>query len=317
LRRIGGFVLIMLGLLFVFLAPLLRFYTTPRVEKAPLDLYDDIVSTGVGQYFSTNPHFLRLVGSVPLENRQIFRGDVAAGSSSTAVYDSFSSTRDLQHDAVIDASKARIVFDRVTGLAVHCCGESPRESGLTLKFPFDVQRTTYHLWDGTAKQALPARYLRDGHIVGLGVYLFLIQAGPLVIDHVDVPGSLVGLPDQKTVTADMTYQVRQVDWVEPETGAILKGIQHGVRWLSYQGQPLLKVSDTTLTPDQQSVNHIAHRLKGQLSQLHLEKNTIPLFGPVLGVILIVAGALLLRAPRKRRAAIQAPPVKEREETPAS
>src|SRR6266571_3375257 len=235
----------MLGLLFVFLAPLLRFYTTPRVEKAPLDLYDDIVSTGVGQYFSTNPHFLRLVGSVPLENRQIFRGDVAAGSSSTAVYDSFSSTRDLQHDAVIDASKARIVFDRVTGLAVHCCGESPRESALTLKFPFDVQRTTYHLWDGTAKQALPARYLRDGHIVGLGVYLFLIQAGPLV------------------------------------------------------------------------VNHIAHRLKGQLSQLHLEKNTIPLFGPVLGVILIVAGALLLRAPRKRRAAIQAPPVKEREETPAS
>ena len=43
----ASFVLIMLGLLFIFLAPFLRFYATPRVEKAPLDLYDNIVSTGV------------------------------------------------------------------------------------------------------------------------------------------------------------------------------------------------------------------------------------------------------------------------------
>jgi hypothetical protein len=306
----------MLGLLFVFLAPLLRFYATPRVEKAPLDLYDRIVSTGQGEYFSTSPKFLRLLGPVPLENSQTFRGDVSAGTSTTAVYDSFSSTKDTLHDAVIDASTTRIAFDRVTGEAVHCCGEHPREDGLTLKFPFDVQRTEYRLWDSTALRALPATYLRDGHIVGLGVYLFLIQAGPMVIDHVDVPGSLVGVPDQKTVTADMTYQVHQVDWVEPETGAILKGVQHGVRWLSYQGQPLFKVADTTLTPDQRSVNHIAHRLKDQLSQLHLEKNTIPLYGPILGVVLIVAGALLLRAPRKRRAAVRARPVKEREETAA-
>ncbi|MDP9342120.1 MAG: DUF3068 domain-containing protein [Actinomycetota bacterium] len=316
MRRIGGFVLVMLGLLFIFLAPFLRFYATPRVEKAPLDLYDRIVSDGQGQYFSTSPKFLRLVGPVPFENTQVFRGDPEAGSSTTAVYDSFSSTKDTLHNAIIDASKARIVFDRVTGLAVHCCGENPRAEGLTLKFPFDVHRTTYQLWDGTAKQALPATYLRDGHIVGLGVYLFLIQAGPMVIDHVDVPGSFVGVPDQKTVTADMTYQVRQVDWVEPETGAILKGIQHAVRWLAYQGKPVLKVAETTLTPDQQSVNHIAHRLKSQLSQLHLEKTVIPIFGPILGLVLIVAGALLLRGPRKRRTAVQPKPVKDREETPA-
>ena len=79
---------------------------------------------------------------------------------------------------------------------------------------------------------------------------------------------------------------------------------------------VIKVADTLLTPDQQSVNHIAHRLKGQLSQLHLEKNAIPLFGPILGVVLIVAGVLLLRGPRKRRAAVQAAPAMEHEETAA-
>ena len=96
------------------------------------------------------------------------------------------------------------------------------------------------------------------------------------------------------------------------------GGQHKVRvrWLSFQGRPLLKVADTLLTPDQQSVNHIAHRLKGQLSQLHLEKNAIPLFGPILGVVLIVAGVMLLRGPRRRRAAVQAAPAREHEETAA-
>jgi len=316
-RRISGYMLVLLGMLFIFLAPFLRFYATPRVEKAPLDLYDRITATGQGEYFSTSPKFLRLVGPVPLENTQVYRGDVPAGSSSTAVYDSFSSTKDTMHDAVIDASKARIVFDRVTGYAVHCCGESPREEGLTLKFPFEAQRTTYQVWDSTAKRALTATYVRDGLIVGLGVYLFLIQAGPMVIDHVDVPGSLAGVPDQKTVTADMTYQVRQLYWVEPETGAILKGIQHGVRWLAYQGQPVLKVADTTLAADEQSIRHIARRLKSQLSQLHLEKNSLPVYGPIIGVILTVAGAFLLRVPRRRRPVVTPKRVEEREETAAS
>jgi hypothetical protein len=315
-RRIGGFVLMMMGLLFIFLAPFLRFYATPRVEKAPLDLYDKIVAKGQGEYFSTRPGFIRVLGPVPLENTQVYRGDVQAGSSTTAVYDSFSSTKDVLHDGVIDASKARVVFDRVTGYAVHCCGESPREAGITLKFPFGVQRTTYQVWDSTAKRALPAEYVRDGHIVGLGVYIFRIQAGPMVIDHVTVPGSLVGVPDLKTVDADLTYRVWQKYWVEPETGAILKGIQHGVRYLAYQDQPGLKVADTVLGADQQSVDHIARRLKSQLSQLHLEKDIIPVYGPILGLALIVGGVFFVPRPRQRKAAVTAEEPREREEPAA-
>jgi hypothetical protein len=312
-HRVGSYVLIMLGFLFLFLSPFLRFYAVPRLEKAPLDRYQKIVATGYGRYFNTSPKFLRLVGPVPVENIQIFRGDPSAGNQTDALYDEFNSLRDLQHNSLIQATRLKVAFDRKTGFAVHCCGESPKEEGLTLKFPFDTQKTTYQLYDNTGMQAFPVKFIREGDIQGLKVYVFSGKGGPVVIGHLDVSGTLVGQPDQKTVTADISYLETTTTWIEPDTGAVIKGSQHAVQYLSFQGQQIQPLADLQLTYDDATVTDNATKSKKDVKQLNLVKSGIPIFGPVLGIILLVLGALLLRgqraprAPRMRRATKPAQP----------
>jgi hypothetical protein len=308
LRRVGSYVLIMLGFLFLFLSPFLRFYAVPRLEKAPLDRYQRIVATGYGKYFNTSPKFLRLVGPVPVENIQTFRGDPGAGNETDALYEEFNSLTDLQHDSLIQATKLEVAFDRKTGFAVHCCGESPKEEGLTLKFPFDTQKTTYQLYDNTGERAFPVKFVREGTIQGLEVYVFHGSGGPVVIDHLDVAGALVGQPDQPSVTADISYLEQTTTWIEPVTGAVIKGSQHAVQYLSYQHQQIQPLADLQLTYDDATVTANATKSKQDVQQLDLVKNGIPIFGPVAGLVLLVVGLLLLRgrqaprAPRVRRVA---------------
>jgi len=303
-------VVIMLGFLFLFLAPFLHWYAVPRLQKAPLDKYDKIVATGFGKYFNTSPKLLRLVGPVPVENIQIFRGDPSHGTSDDASYQEFNTLRDLQNGNIIQATKLTVAFDRVTGFAVLCCGEDPKEEGLTLKFPFGAQETTYQLYDNTGERAFPVKFIREGDIQGLKVNVYQGSGGPVVISHLDVPGTLVGQPDQNTVTADISYLQTTTTWIEPETGAVIKGSQHAVQYLSFQGQPIQPLADLHLTYDDATVTRHVSDSKHDLKQLHLVKSGIPAFGPIFGVILLVLGFLLLRgqrAPREPRTRTAARP----------
>ncbi|MDP9342119.1 MAG: DUF3068 domain-containing protein [Actinomycetota bacterium] len=301
MRRVGSYVLIMLGFLFLFLAPFLRFYAVPRLEKAPLDRYQKIVATGYGRYFNTSPKFLRLVGPVPVENTQTFRGDPTKGTTTDASYGEFNSLKDLQHNSLIQATKLQVVFDRTTGYAVHCCGENPKEEGITIKFPFDTQKTTYQLYDNGGARAFPVKFVREGNIQGLTVYVFHGSGGPVVIGHLDVAGTLVGQPDQKSVTADISYLEQTTTWIEPVTGAVIKGQQHAVQYLSFQGQQIQPLADLQLTYDDATVTDNATKSKQDVKQLKLVKSGIPIFGPIIGIVLLVLGILLLRGQRAPRA----------------
>jgi hypothetical protein len=299
-RRVLAYVVIMLGFLFLFLAPFLHWYAVPRLQKAPLDKYDKIVATGFGKYFNTSPKILRLVGPVPMENIQIFRGDPSQGTDEFASYDEFNTLRDLQNGNIVQATKLTVAFDRVTGYAVHCCGEDPREQGLTLKFPFGSEKTTYPLYDNTGMQAYPVSFVREGDIQGLKVYVYQGSGGPTVIGHLDVSGELAGVPDQDKVTADISYQQDTTTWIEPETGAVIKGSQHAVQYLSYQGKKIQPLADLHLTYDDATVTNHVDDSKQSLQQLHVVKNVIPIYGPILGLILVVVGFLLLGGRRTRR-----------------
>jgi len=155
-RRLG-FVLVFVGLFLLFFALFERFYAYPRLQKAPLDQYSKPVATGTGTYF--NRSTLKMVPNAQLRNIRVVRGDVKAGSPSTAVWDTFSSTVDTADQGVITASQERIALDRVSAESVPCCGENPRHDGLTLKFPFHTAKKTYAFWDPGARRAFPAEYV--------------------------------------------------------------------------------------------------------------------------------------------------------------
>jgi len=298
-----AYVALSVGFLLIFLSPLLLLYAVPRLQKAPVDHYDKITSVGTGVYFNTSPKYLTQVGPVPLENITVYRPDVSASDKNVAVYDSFSSTKDMRADAVIDAAKERFVFDRKSALPVHCCGETPRHEGLTLKFPFGVKRETYMFWDSTAKKAFPAKYVRDDTIDGLPVYEFRSDVPPTPIGHLTVSGAAAGQPSQKNVPVDQEYSATTLLWIEPVTGAVVKGSRLLHQWLEDPSTStnILVLEDVRIGySDKYTADNVSF-ISTNVDQLKLVKQRLPLFGPIVGVVLIVAGILLGRRQRPRRA----------------
>jgi hypothetical protein len=307
MRRTIGYGAFILGWFLVFMGPLLFFYATPRVEKAPYDVYDRTVSTGSGSYFSATE--LGLVGPVPLRNLSIAKGHPQSSTDDVAVISVFSRTTDLQHGNDIDVTNDVYAFDRSTGYAVHCCGEKPRADGLTLKFPFHTKQGTYRFWDSTAQRAYPATYVRSDTVDGVSAYVFVSQSGPMTLQHINAPGKMMTGQPGPSVPANIDYKATTIIWVEPLTGAILKARQHSQEWLTdSSGQRVRTLSDTTFVNDGPSVREVVDRVKPQLWELRLVSVWLPVAGPLLGVALIVLGLGLLRRAPERVVATETMPL---------
>ena len=301
-RRVG-FVLVFVGLFLLFFGLFVRVYAYPRLKKAPLDQYSQPVATGTGSYFNRSPDKLREITGAKLQNVRTVRGDVKAGSDEVAVWDSFNSTVDTADQGVITATQERIALDRVTAQSVSCCGENPRHQGLTLKFPFDTEKTTYQFWDGPAQRALPAAFTRTERINGVDVYRFEQHIDQLDIGDQDIPGSLAGDPETPSVQTDVIYSNVKTLWVEPATGIIVKAQQDVSQVLRTPGgEEVLTLIDAVLTYDDATVTTNADDAASGANQLRLLGTILPLTALVLGLIALAAGLILLRSPEGRRVA---------------
>jgi hypothetical protein len=301
-RRVG-FVLVFVGLFLLFFGLFERVYAYPRLKKAPLDQYSKPVATGTGSYFNRSPDKLREITGAKLQNVRVVRGDVSAGSDDIAVWDSFNSTVDTADQGVITATQERIALDRVTAQSVQCCGENPRHQGLTLKFPFDTQRTAYQFWDGPAQRALPAAFTREERINGVTVYRFEQRIDQLDIGDQDIPGTLAGDPGTPSVQTDIIYSNVKTLWVEPATGIIVKAQQDVTQVLRTQGgEEVLTLIDAVLTYDDATVAANADDAASGANQLRLLGTILPLAALALGLVALAAGLVLLRSPEGRRVA---------------
>jgi Porin PorA len=301
-RRVG-FVLVFVGLFLLFFGLFERFYAYPRLKKAPLDQYSSPVATGTGTYFNRSPDKLAEVNGAQLMNKRIVRGDVAAGTDEVAVWDSFNSTIDTADQGVITATQERIALDRVTAQSVQCCGENPRHQGLTLKFPFDTEKTTYQFWDGPAQRALPAAFTRTETLNGVDVYRFEQRIGPLDVGDQEIPGSLAGDPDTPSVQTDIVYTNLKTLWVEPTTGIIVKAQQDATQVLETPGgEQVLTLIDAVLTYDEATVEQNADDAASGANRLRLLGTILPVAALLLGLISVAAGLVLLRSPEGRRVA---------------
>ena len=301
-RRVG-FVLVFVGLFLLFFGLFERVYAYPRLKKAPLDQYSSPVATGTGTYFNRSPDKLAEVTGAQLKNVRIVRGDVNAGTDEVAVWDSFNSTVDTADQGVITATQERIALDRVTAQSVQCCGENPRHQGLTLKFPFDTQQTTYQFWDGPAQRALPAAFTREEQLNGLTVYRFEQRIDRLDVGDQDIPGALAGDPDTPSVQTNIVYSNTKTLWVEPATGIIVKAQQDATQVLETQGgEQVLTLLDATLTYDEATVDANADDASSGANRLRLLGTILPFAALLLGLIAVAAGLVLLRSPEGRRIA---------------
>jgi hypothetical protein len=302
MKKVFGYVLFVLGLMFVFLSPFLLFYTTPRVEKAPTDIDQTVVSDGDGQYFSAQR--LNLIGPVTLEAIERFKGDPQKSTDDVSVinYQNHVVASDTGGD--IDFDKEVYAMNRESGEAVNCCGEEPKHSGLELKFPFHTEQKTYELWDAASNDSYPAKFAGVEQINGVEVYRFHQETGDLQTGFIDIPGTLVNRP-AGNIEADRMYNASIDAWVEPTTGAIVKGRKFVNQWAAVDGQKLLKLADLTLTYNERTVDKLLTDAEDGAKQLTLVSKTLPIVLPIIGIILAGLGLFLLRPAKEGPRAVPA------------
>jgi Porin PorA len=292
MRRILGYMLFVLGLMLVFLSPALLVYAVPRVEKAPTDVDNTVISNGTGNYFSATK--LQYEGPAALQSIERYKGNPTASTDTVTVINYAQHTVVLGTRQSIDYDQEVFAMDRKSGMAVSCCGDKPRHSGVELKFPFDTQKTTYQLWDSSANHAFPAKFLRTETIDGLETYVFSSVTGPYKIGTIDLPGSLISSDQKGLVPTDRMYEAHTLAWAEPTTGAIVKGSRHVQQWAEQNGQKVLTLAELQVEYTPATVAKLADDAKTAKQQLQLVKTGLPIGGPIVGIVLVAVALLLLR-----------------------
>jgi hypothetical protein len=300
MRRIIGLALAGLGAFLLVAALLSRTYLAGQLVKFPLNTY--VKTTLVGKdvsYFS--PTLVRPVTGATMKVTDTVKGDGAAGSSSTAVWDEFTYLYDTTNHAEFQYSTRRAAFDRRTGVLVDCCGaniggnSAIRQTGLSgYVWPFGTQKQTYGVFDTTLLKPMPFRYAGTGTIRGIGVYRFVEQVPPTRTGTQNVPGSLVG-STQQTVTLPQLYAATNTYWVDPRTGGVLDTTQKQKVYLhgASGGKDLLLFNGTlAMTPGSVST------AVGLDATGRTELDWFEIYGPLIaalaGLVALVAGIVLVR-----------------------
>jgi len=104
-----------------------------------------------------------------------------------------------------------------------------------------------------------------------------------VIDNIDLPVG-PGIPGK--------YSDTRTVWIEPLTGAIVKGIEQQKRWLADGTQAL----DTTLTFNQAAIDYQAKQASDGRAQIKQLTVILPLISLLVGLLALVGAFLLSRRP---------------------
>ena len=294
MKRVFGYVLVTVGFTLIFLSPFLLFYATPRLEKAPTDTKEQIVSTGQGTYFSAQQ--LKAV-TTPVKVIEVLIGQPQKSTDDVAVVNYTSKLFNPDDGTPISYDKEVYAMNRHTGVAENCCGETPKMRGQTLKFPFGTAQKSYLLWDPTANAALPVSYSRSEDLEGVTAYIFEGKPHPVQNGTLDLPNSLIGVEGQGLTTTTTFYQASTTVWIEPQTGRVLKGEKDLQQWAELNGAKVLDLADIKIAYDAVTVARFVDDAKKDVKQLRIVTKVVPIFGPIIGVILVVIGLMMLRAPR--------------------
>ena len=303
MRRVAGLVASGLGTFLIVLALLTRFVVVGEAVKFPLN--ENTITTlaaSNASYFS--PALLAEQTGVTLQDTLTVQGDNAAGTSSRAVWIEFSYLFDRTNLDAVNYSTNRLAFDRRTGELINCCGTAigtktgVKVSGQGFVWPFNSQKRTYKVFDTTLLRAVPYTYAGTAVVDGETTYKYVENVGPTQAGTQTLPGSLVGITNQQSVTLPEYYQVTTTQYVDPITGAPVKGVSHQHLYLQNPaGQPVLTLLDANFTSTPDSVAAAVQTAQHYDGEIALISVILPVVLGLLGLILLVLGFLLVRASR--------------------
>ena len=304
MRRVIGLILAGLGTFLIAMAVLLPTWVSSQVIKFPLNEYETAtLAASNASYFS--PSALTEKTGVNLQATYTIKGDGAAGSSSTAVWDEYSYVYDLTNRQAVQQMTRRFAFDRRTAVLVTCCGanvngdSSIEQRGyLGYVFPIGTQKQTYDVFDPTLNRPVPFTYGGTSSVRGIQTYKFVENVAPVQVSTQVVPGSIVGL-SAATVTLPEYYQIHLVYDVDPATGALINVNEHQTVSLRNPatGAQALLLFDADLIATPATVNAVVALDNSGRNKLNLIETILPLVLGIAGGVALLAGILLARKPR--------------------
>src|SRR5215469_3880917 len=302
MRRIFGVVLAGLGAFLIVGAVLCRFYLPGQVVKFPVNEYSVSRLTGIHvSYFS--PQAFAEVPRAKVRAVSTVQGDVRAGSSSVAVWNNVTGVFDVTSSpqVPISYSTERLAFDRRTGELVNCCGAAvgsarPHFSGQGFVWPIGTKQQTYALFNTSTNKPEPASFTGTAVVDGLTTDVFVQGINNQQIGKpVTVPGLLVGITDQATVSLPEFLTSTNTYYVDPGTGAPVKVIEAQNETLENPstGGTALVLFNGTLTTTPQSVAEAVSTAQNYDSEISDLEVIGPLAGGLVGLLLLVLGILLV------------------------
>ena len=304
MRRRVGLVLAGLGTCLIVFAVLMPTWVSSRVLKFPLNEYATATLTASNaSYFS--PAKLTEVTGVNMEATYTIKGNAAAGSSSTAVWNQFIYVYDQTNKQPVQTTTRTMAFDRRTAQLINCCGanvngdSSVEQSGVVgYVFPIGTQQQTYDVFDTNLNKPMPFDFSGTDTVDGIQAYRFVEVVAPTQNGTQVVPGSLVNMT-QASVVLPQYYEMRLTYWIDPDTGALLNAAEHETLTLrNPQGVPALLLFDANLAMTPASVNGLVALDNSQRSKMSLVTTILPLVTGIVGVIVLIVGILLARRPRE-------------------
>ena len=303
MRRVG-LVLVGLGVCLIVFALLIPTWVSSKVIKFPLNEYISVnLTDSNASYFS--PAKLAEQTGVSVEATYTIKGNAAAGSSSTAVWNQFVYVYDQTNKLPIQQTSRTFAFDRRTAQLVDCCGanvngdSSVKQSGYVgIVLPIGTEKKTYPVFVTDVKKPVPFVYSGIAAVGGTEAYRFVANIPPTQNGTQTVPGSLVN-QSASSVTLPQFYQAQITYWIDPVTGALLNVTQNQKLTLrDSTGAQALLLFDANLVATTDSVDRLVAQDNSQLSKMSLVGTLLPLLSGIVGLILLVVGILVGRRPRQ-------------------
>jgi hypothetical protein len=314
-----GFILTGVGVFFLAVSLLARFYAYDRLAVVPLD--QDTVSVSEGPGATIFDIASQQEITVDLVSTRNVVGDVKASEEAsdelgrdiavweTLVYTDEPGAEVSADDPPRSGTHDRVAFDRHTGETVKCCdtftstttddrGVEVKDTigfeGLYFKFPFQTEKKTYQFWDGSLGEAPDIEFKDTETIEGLDVYRFEQTIPPTTVGNITAPASFFGIDEEGDVTLDRVYSNTRTLWIEPETGVIIRGQEDQLSIAEYQGDEVATLTDVTIGYNPDTVSENVDTYSALATQLKAIRVYVPIGGAIIGLLLVAAGIVLLR-----------------------
>jgi DUF3068 family protein len=303
MRRVVWPVLTGLGVFFIVLAAMSRFWVPGQAVKFPLNEYgvNTLVASNASWF---SPQNVTELSPVTLQVTSTVKGNVTAadslGSSKYAVWQNFAAVEDTtDHQQVsIPAAADQLAFDRRTGLIVPWKGNEvdgkhqASMSGQAYTWPLGAKKQTYEVYDTTLLKPVAFHFVRTANTQGIPTYEYVAKIPPTQVGTESLPGSLVGLPAAE-VTLPEFYSATETYYVDPVTGAplsVVRNVDQVLKDSSGTTRLVLlkadfKSSAASVTSEINSDNHYR-------SEISLATTIVPVVAGLLGIILLVIGLVL-------------------------